>query len=309
MSLNDGKKQVQKLTPVRIANAGTITGSPLPPVVQRETLNGFEAGQITPLENPLSDIIMVPQPEPVDPTLRSFDGVELVDELTRNQADPVEDVDGQLIPDSSKDTRVRLRCMRGREEEVYGPRDSMNILNILHDTDGILFPFTPSISVTHATEYQTSGLVHTNQDSQSYSRTPSVTLSVTGKFSIQNQREGRYVLAVLHLLRTISKMYFGEKDRETGKAGLPPPVMVFTGYGNYVFNNVPVIVRSHSYTLDETQGMVRVETAGGVAMLPSLMTISLEIVVQQTPIRQRKEFSLDEFRTGELMRRTGTGWL
>src|SRR5690606_20418368 len=102
-----------------------------------------------------------------------------------------------------------------------------------------------------------------------------------------------------------------EKDKAKGMAGMPPPIMVLTGYGNYMFNDLPVIVRGHNYTLDDSADTVVINTAGGVARLPSKMTITLDLVVQQTPQRQRKAFSLDEFRTGQLMRGNGsrTGWI
>lgn len=234
-------------------------------------------------------------------------------DMVNQMGDPVEEVERQtLIQSTQTDTRVRLRCMRDRETVVYGPNEPDNIMSILHETDGLLFPFTPSISVSQTTDYQAMSMVHTNSDVQSYSKTPSVTINVTGKFSVQNQREGKILLAYLHLLRTVSKMYFGEKDAKAGKAGMPPPVMVFSGYGNYMFNEIPVVVRGHSFTLDDTTDSVVINTAGGSARLPSLMTITIDLVVQQTPMRQRKEFSLDEFRTGALLRgseRNRTGWI
>lgn len=228
--------------------------------------------------------------------------------------DPVTEVEEQtLIESANADTRIRLRCLRGEaiQNQVYGPREANNIMSILHETDGMLFPYTPTVNVGQTTNYQNMSLIHTNGEIHSYSNTPSVTINVTGVFTVQNQREGRYLLACLHLLRTVSKMYFGEKDKAKGMAGMPPPIMVFTGYGNYMFNDLPVIVRGHSYTLDDSADTVVINTAGGVARLPSKMTITIDLVVQQTPQRQRKEFSLDEFRTGQLMRGNGnrTGWI
>lgn len=248
------------------------------------------------------------QPQTGDPYQDQLNGVG--DSLV----DPVTEVEQQtLIESSQTDTRIRLRCLRGEaiQNQVYGPKESTNIMSILHDTDGMLFPYTPTVNVGQTTNYQNMSLIHTNGDIQSYSNTPSVTISLTGMFTVQNQREGRYLLACLHLLRTVSKMYFGEKDKSNGKAGMPPPIMVFTGYGNYMFNDLPVIVRGHSYTLDDSADTVVINTAGGVARLPSKLTLSLDLVVQQTPQRQRKTFSLDDFRTGALMRGSGggTGWI
>lgn len=213
------------------------------------------------------------------------------------------------------DTRVRLRAMIGQEEQVYGPSgDSDNLLSILHPThegtNGLLFPYTPSISFSQEVSYKDLDMVHTNGDISAYTRTPSVKLNVSGDFTVQNQREGQYALAVIHFLRTVSKMYFGQKDQANKRAGLPPPVLIFDGYGNYMFNNLPVILLGHSYTFEKDMNMVSVSTASGLAKVPSKFTITMDLKVQQTPRAMRQDFSLDEFRTGKLLRESkNTGWL
>jgi hypothetical protein len=219
------------------------------------------------------------------------------------------------------DTRVRLRAMLGQEEQVYGPAgDPDNLLSILHPggegTNGLLFPYTPSIAFSQGVNYKDLDMVHTNGDIAAYQRTPSVTLRVNGDFIVQNQREGQYALAVIHFLRTVSKMYFGEKDAKANKAGLPPPVLIFDGYGNYMFNNLPVILLSHSYSFEKDMNMVSVSTASGFAKVPTKFSIDMELKVQQTPRAMRKDFSLDDFRTGKLLRqgasgngKESTGWL
>lgn len=210
------------------------------------------------------------------------------------------------------DNRVRLRAFRAQEDQVYGSDTPDNIISMLRATDGLLFPYTPTISVTQAVDYKNIDLVHSNGDILTYNRTPSVTLSVSGDFTVQSQREGEYALAVLHFLRVVSKMYFGEIDKASKKAGLPPPVLIFTGYGSYVFNNLPVILKSHSYTFDKAMNMVNIETwNGGRVSIPAMFSISMELQVQQTPQAMRKTFSLDTFRTGELMRsrKTDSGWI
>lgn len=207
--------------------------------------------------------------------------------------------------------------MRNQEDQVYGPNASGNLLAMMHPvttstsgTDGLLFPYTPTIGVSQDVDYRDLGqMTHTIGDIMAYNHTPSVKLSVTADFTVQNQREGRYALAALHFLRTVSKMYFGENSGNN--AGLPPPVLIFTGYGDFMFNNLPVIVRSHSYSLDKSMNMVNIQTAGGTASLPAMFSVSIELQVQQTPTAMRSVFDLDSFRTGELLlNRTGdSGWI
>lgn len=221
-------------------------------------------------------------------------------------------VTGKRI-EQNTDMRVRLRAQDKQKDTVYGPKTGNvgedNILRILHETNGVLFPYTPSISVTQDVDYKTVDLVHSNYDINTYTRTPSVQLNVNAKFTVQNQYEGQYAIAVLHFFRTVSKMYFGKDDSINKLAGLPPPVLLFSGYGAYMFNELRVIVKAHSYTFDESVDMVDVRTSGNiVTRLPSLFTMSITLGIQQTPTAMREQFSLDSFRTGDLMRRGG-GWI
>lgn len=117
--------------------------------------------------------------------------------------------------------------------------------------------------------------------------------------------EGEYALAVLHFLRTVSKMNFGEQAATQGTAGIPPPLLVLSGYGTYMFNGLRVILKSHSWQFDETIDHVMVTTAGGSARIPALFTISINLTVQTTPKAARKTFNLEDFRTGKLMLRGG----
>lgn len=202
--------------------------------------------------------------------------------------------------DTSVDTRIRLKA---QQTSVYGD----GISSLLRETNGLLFPYTPTIQVSQDVNYAAMQMTHSNTDYHSYTNTPNVTISLTGKFTVQNAREGRYALAALHFLRTASKMYFGEKDVATGRAGLPPPVLLLEGYGTYMFNNIKVILRGHNYSFDENVDTVAVAVANGSARIPAIFTISLSLVAQQTPTAMRKEFSLDEFRSGALLEKGG--WL
>jgi hypothetical protein len=218
-------------------------------------------------------------------------------------------IGGSTASTSSSDNvdfRVRIRAQTTAKTSVYGPAGSSNILNILYDTNGMLFPYTPTISWSQAVEYDPLHFTHSNQDYYVYRNTPSTTIDVSGQFTLQNQREGEYMLACMHFLRTVSKMYFGQQNPQL--AGLPPPVLLFSGYGNYMFNDLPVIVKSHSYSLDNTVDYVTVNTAGGTARLPALITMQVQLIVQHTPQDMRTKFDLDQFRTGALMR-NNKGWI
>jgi hypothetical protein len=180
-----------------------------------------------------------------------------------------------------------------------------NLLSPLVITNGVLFPYSPQIAFQQDVEYNQTDMIQTNMTYEVYKRTPSVTITIAGKFTIQNQTEGQYAMAAIHFFRVASKMYFG--TLAGANAGLPPPILLLNGYGTYMFNNLNCILKSHSWNYDEAIDTVSVNVAGGTVRLPCLFTLSITLTVQQTPQQMRSAFNLDAFRTGALM--TQGGWI
>lgn len=205
-------------------------------------------------------------------------------------------------PTEKKDIRVRLAALN--PGDVYS--EQSGILAPLSQTQGMLFPYTPQIGFSQSVSYADLQLVHSNTDYMAYTRTPSVSITIAGKFTVQNQAEGKYALACLHFLRTVSKSYFGKLDGP--KAGLPPPILLLNGYGSYMFNDLRVILKNHSWTFDENTDGINIVFTKGIARLPSLFTISCELTVVQTPKRMREQFSFTKFASGALMEKE-SGWI
>lgn len=200
--------------------------------------------------------------------------------------------------------------------DILGPNDSSNILFPLHQTRGVLFPYTPTITTGSVAEYDPTPFAHSNYGYNAYVRSYPKPISITAEFTAQSNDEALYLLAVLAFFRTISKSYFGINPYN--KAGTPPPVLVFNYLGTYQFNDVPVVVKDFSYTYDGSIDYVPVDTvnrqlysanigvslpvtnSGGYTWVPTHLTCTVELDTQYTPIKLRNEFNLDEFRTGRL---------
>lgn len=197
----------------------------------------------------------------------------------------------------SKDMRVRLSAL--------DPSIFTGILAPLKNTGGMLFPYTPQISYNQSVSYADISLVHSNTDYAAYTRTPSLTVSISGKLTVQSQLEGKYALACLHFLRAASKSHFGENDTN---AGLPPPILTLDGYGTYMFKRLRVILKSHSWTFDENIDTIAVNAGKGLVRLPALFTVSCELTVVQTPTRMRTKFNFGQFASGQLMEQQ-EGWI
>lgn len=121
------------------------------------------------------------------------------------------------------------------------------LFDILYATNGIVFPYTPLISVTHAANYQPMDVIHSNYPYLAYQNSKVETISISAKFYVEETYEARYWVAAVHYLRSLTKMSFGE----SANLGSPPPVVKLSGYGDFVFNDVPVVVQSFSMDLPD----------------------------------------------------------
>lgn len=113
------------------------------------------------------------------------------------------------------------------------------VLYPLAEEGGVIFPLTPSIIIQHAASYNAMALTHSNYPGYAYAHSEVPSFTITGEFPVQNFEDAQYWVAMLHFFRSVTKMFFGGNDSNKGN---PPPILQLNGYGNYVFNNVPVVV-------------------------------------------------------------------
>jgi hypothetical protein len=178
-------------------------------------------------------------------------------------ANPSKTESAQIEEDQEGDPRIRLQARVGQRTLLYGPTDTDHLLRPIQNTNGVIFPYTPTITNNFSAEYATYAPTHSIQDFYSYNRTPAAQFTISGMFSAQNYREARYCLAVIHFFRTITKMVFGVSS-EGQPAGLTPPVLLLNGYGSFMFNNLPVIVTNYSIEMPNNVDYVKVRTYGSI---------------------------------------------
>lgn len=231
------------------------------------------------------------------------------------------------------DKRLRLRCKSTSvQNQIYGnPSAPDNPMKILHQTNGVFFPYTPTVTYKQNPLWQSQDLTHSIQQYYYFTATESAQISIGGRFTVQNNEEGQYLLAVWHFLRSYSKMHFGSSDP---RRGLPPPILLLDGYGGYVFKDLPVIIQTwnmdfpsdvdyvrvnpgstrSSFTEDfnstfglpsldqfKSFGQSRSNSSANYAFLPSSTNINITVVVQNTPNTLKSSFNLQDFREGRLI--------
>jgi hypothetical protein len=189
-------------------------------------------------------------------------------------------------------------------------------LNPLVPSRGIFWPLTPAVVIQHSANYNPLSQTHSNYPFQAYQNSQVDSMNIIGEFPVQNSDDAKHWVATVNFLRTITKMYFG---KEQALKGNPPPIMHLSGYGDHMFNKVPVVVNTFNVELrpgidyistKQTQvgyGQGRVDPTLAAAVeegtsqtwAPTLSNISVLV----TPIYSResiKKFSLSEFARGQL---------
>jgi len=149
------------------------------------------------------------------------------------------------------DWRVRLRLAPGA---TYLYKDADNkLLAPLAASDGVVFPYMPSIGTTYTANYDQTDLVHSNYKGYFYRNSAVDAVSITGKFTAQDTFEANYLLAVIHFFRSVTKMFYGQDWQR----GAPPPLVFLSGLGEYQFNNHPCVVNSFNYSLPADVDYIR----------------------------------------------------
>lgn len=198
------------------------------------------------------------------------------------------------------DTDLRIKLIPKNKSSVLGTSSTTNPLNPIISTGGMIFPYTPTITVQGSANYATQTPTHSNQDYKIYQNTPSMSFNISGEISANSLSQAQYSAAILHFLRVVTKNRFGESSN----AGLPPPLLYLNGYGTFMFNMLPVIVNSYSYSLPNNVDYVNVTVGNTTAKIPTLTTVSVSVTVQNIPSKLNT-FDIDSFAQGTLLRKGG----
>lgn len=213
-------------------------------------------------------------------------------EPTGNNAAPTQAVSSS----ASTDWRVKLSLPTAgawsADSEIIAP---------LRETDGMVFPYTPQIFITHSANYDKVSPTHSNYPFPIYENSSVDQFTITGEFTVENAEEGKYWIAANHYLRSITKMAYGESSLP----GTPPPVVKLNGYGDFVFRDVPVVIEQYNITLANDVDYIRVPIGPNGSWAPTRSEIA--ITVYPTYSRDAvNRFSLDDFVKGNYITNPST---
>lgn len=173
--------------------------------------------------------------------------------------------------------------------------------NELKNLGGIIFPYTPSISYEHRADYSNVPVMHSNFALNFYQRSYATNISVSGKFTVQNDFDANVYLSTVHLLRALTKMLSGGEDG----SGSPPPVCRLDAYGDFMLKNVPVAISSFKIDLPDGVDYFTIEgyPFNGTSV-PTISTISLTLIPMYSRAEMR-DFTVDDWLNNAKTRKGG----
>ena len=202
----------------------------------------------------------------------------------------------KLEPGAKNDWRVRINA---EWNQFNSP-----LFRLLENTGGVVWPYTPNITVSTKANYNTIDPIHGNYSFQTYKNSVVDDIQISGEFSCETETDAAYWIAATTFFKTATKMFFGKGDL----AGNPPIICNLTGYGASVFDKVPVVIKSFSVDLKDDVNYIRCNAFGTNTWVPVLSTITVTV----SPVynrRRLRQFSLKDYASGKTADSTGIGYL
>lgn len=194
-------------------------------------------------------------------------------------------------------------------------------------TNGLIFPYNPTISENVSVNYESVELTHSNEAYFAYKNTSNVRINLSNAmWTCDTFDNAIYALAALHFFRTYSNMDFGR-----GQSGRPPSPMWFSAYGDYAYNRVPVLFEKADWSFPNDIDYVGIPQPGTTeyqsrrlnlkrqsavsatssvdnryTWLPMKFEVSaISLVVQHSP-KYWSNWNMNDYRSGEMLRLRGS---
>lgn len=213
---------------------------------------------------------------------------------------------GNIVP-VEEDWKVRVSV--GASSGILYKSNDPGILTPLVNTQGVVFPYTPSITVSQASQYSSINPTHSIYGSYFYESSQVQAIQIAGDFTVQSIAEGQYLLACIYFFRAAGKMFYGTGSNP----GNPPPVLFLNGYGKHLLPNVPCVLTSFQHVMGndvdyiEVPGIVggnKLSASRPNAPKTTRVPTNSQIQISLQPIYSRKttgEFDLEKFASGKLL--------
>ena len=175
---------------------------------------------------------------------------------------------------SDNDSRVRIRVPPDYLTGTTYPNAQFG---------GILFPYSPTISMEHKAEYASPSPTHSNYAMHFYKSSNIQDISIAGIFTVQNDADAMILISSAQLLASLTKMRWGGDS----DAGAPPPICRLDGYGPFMLSNVPVVISGFKHDVPNDVDFYSINSSlYGKTSVPtkSTFTINCKIIYSRAEV-------------------------
>lgn len=184
-------------------------------------------------------------------------------------------------------------------EEIFG---GASIVKPLQQYNGIVMPYNPMLNLNYTANYSTQAPLHSNFQYPFYQNSSFDPFTASFVLTSNTQKEALYTLACHHFLRTVTKMVQSGDTNfgATNNVGSPPPVLKFSAYGDLMYKDIPVVVESYNFTMENDKIFVKVP-GGDDTYVPVEWTMVVGLRPAYNPKENRKNFTTAGFAKGSLV--------
>jgi len=182
----------------------------------------------------------------------------------------------------------------GNPDDILAPLRASSGLAAFGTPNKMIFPFNPTVLLSHSANYSQVQPTHTNYPYNAYENSQVDAITITGEFFQENENDAKYWLACLHFLRTATKMFYGDSD----PLGNPPVVCRLNGYGKHVLNHMPVVITNFTTDLPVDVDYIECKVGGLPNYVPTQSSITVTLQPQYAR-RSQSGFSLNAYAAGK----------
>jgi hypothetical protein len=129
----------------------------------------------------------------------------------------------ELESGNAEDWRVRINCNFG----LFGD----GAFGLLQETNGVVWPYNPSITIGTKANYSPLDPVHNNYTMWAYKSSSVNDIQISGEFSCETEEDAAYWIQATTFFKASTKMFFGKSTN----AGNPPIICNLSGE-YYIFD-------------------------------------------------------------------------
>lgn len=177
--------------------------------------------------------------------------------------------------------------------DILAPLKEDNGTSVFNTGNRMVFPFNPTVLLSHSANYSAIAPTHTNYPYQAYENSQVDAITITGEFFQENENDAKYWIACLHFLRTATKMFYGNSN----PLGNPPVVCRLNGYGEHILNDIPVVITNFTTDLPVDVDYIKCTVNGKQNYVPTQSSITVTLQPQYAR-RSQSAFNLNEYVKG-----------